>query len=332
MAESSLVLELQSLAQTSKTDIPELLRRAKVVAVKLRLPDLTAWLEHELNGYPDNQELPRYRKAPCELRMRNPFRGLMPVVWGPKSKDLAEHFSTINIRQSIGTLDSLLSRIDKSGHLESHLTPQETGILIEISDDFRLMPAVRVIYPSAIDGIFDSVRNRILEWALNLETQGVLGKGMTFTTDEKRIASTIHVTNYGQYVQGDQASVAISHASPGANVTSASGGAAVEQRLNTAVSRAEQDNAGLADALRQIAGALATNQHLPALKKEEASEQLAFIAEQCAAPAEQRQPHSVIKPMLLTLRETLGLSADLLQVWGTFGPVICAALSVNGVV
>jgi hypothetical protein len=50
MPQTSLVLELQALAQSNATDPGELLRRAKVVAVKLGLKDTTAWMEHELNG------------------------------------------------------------------------------------------------------------------------------------------------------------------------------------------------------------------------------------------------------------------------------------------
>lgn len=48
----SLVLELQRLAQTSDTDVAELLRQANVVAAKLDIDDARLWIDHEMNGYP----------------------------------------------------------------------------------------------------------------------------------------------------------------------------------------------------------------------------------------------------------------------------------------
>jgi hypothetical protein len=41
-------------------------------------------------------------------------------------------------------------------------------------------------------GIVEIVRNRIFEWALDLEKRGVLGEGMTFTQQEKQAVQQIH--------------------------------------------------------------------------------------------------------------------------------------------
>ena len=40
-----------------------------------------------------------------------------------------------------------------------------------------------------------TVRNKILDWALLLEENEILGEGMTFTDREKKIASTAQVIN-----------------------------------------------------------------------------------------------------------------------------------------
>lgn len=44
---------------------------------------------------------------------------------------------------------------------------------------------------SVINGIIDKVRNKILDFALELERQGILGEGLTFSQAEKMTASSI---------------------------------------------------------------------------------------------------------------------------------------------
>jgi hypothetical protein len=40
----------------------------------------------------------------------------------------------------------------------------------------------------------DAVRNLVLDWAIELERSGVVGEGITFSADEKKIAATNPVT------------------------------------------------------------------------------------------------------------------------------------------
>jgi len=42
-----------------------------------------------------------------------------------------------------------------------------------------------------IAAVFDAVRNRILDWTLKLEAEGILGEGMTFTQKEKEAAQHV---------------------------------------------------------------------------------------------------------------------------------------------
>ena len=69
---------MASLVQTFQADIlnPEkrvidLLRMAKLISVKLGLPDVEAWIQAELDGYED-RELPAYRRISGRLQVRNP--------------------------------------------------------------------------------------------------------------------------------------------------------------------------------------------------------------------------------------------------------------------
>jgi hypothetical protein len=335
MSETSLVLELQNLAQESSTDISELIRRAKVVASKLQLSGVTSWLNGELNGYAKiaREDIPDYRWISSQLMLRTAYRNDIPMIFSTNIAWAAEHFSRLELRGSVAEIASLLAQANVGKRLTATLSPPEVDLLIKLEINIEQTVPYRVISHNALDGVLNAVRNRILDWALKLEEEGILGKGMTFSKDEKKAASSISIANnYGSFVHGDNAGVAIADGSPGANVTLASGSATVEQRLSTAVTQTEGRDAEVANALRQIADSIAKSETLSAERKEEAQEQLTFVAEQCAAAPEKRLPSAVLKPTLLALRETLGLGADVLQVWSTFGPVICAFLSVHGLV
>jgi len=329
MPQTSLVHELQTLAQSKATDLGELLRRAKVVAVKLGLRDTSEWIEHELNGYPATHKVPAYRRIATELMTANRIHGAYPVMFegeGPIA-ELAAHFSSAPMHQSLGELADLVSR-NKSGSLELGVTPREMSVLVQCISDLDLVRVYRRTSPSALAGILDAVQNKILDWALELEARGVLGEGMTFSAQERQAAASVTIHNYGSLVQGDHASIATANNSPGANVTAATGGADVHQRLRLAIRQGGEREASFGEALQRLAEAISQSTGLPAERKTEATEQLTYIAEQAALPEEKRQPKPVLKAVIEGLRDTLGVSADVLQVWSTFGPSIVTALGI----
>ena len=58
---SSLIEELQRDALDSSVQVADLLRKALVVATKLKLDEFRQWAERELEGY-DKVDLPSYRE------------------------------------------------------------------------------------------------------------------------------------------------------------------------------------------------------------------------------------------------------------------------------
>lgn len=58
---SKIVIELQQEALKSDFDIMSLLRKAYLVAKKLKLQEFKEWINNELNGYGDKDEIPKYR-------------------------------------------------------------------------------------------------------------------------------------------------------------------------------------------------------------------------------------------------------------------------------
>lgn len=184
----SLVLELQRLAQDPKTDVRELLLRAKTVASKLDLDDARVWIDLEIGGYKPPIEVPSYRVVQSELITKNPYHGWNPVAWsGPGN--LQEHFATYQVRVPVAEIASAAN--DRSGDPGFSLTQAEMDALASGSDDFRRYQAIRSVSRVSLFGILDAVRAKVLDWALALEKRGVLGEGMTFGTREKRSAEGV---------------------------------------------------------------------------------------------------------------------------------------------
>src|SRR4051794_33325572 len=57
----TLLREIQAAAVDSSVNLPDLLRKCKILGVRLGSAELKAWVDHELSGYPDVDNLPPYR-------------------------------------------------------------------------------------------------------------------------------------------------------------------------------------------------------------------------------------------------------------------------------
>lgn len=100
----SLVLELQHDALDEKTAVSSLLRKAIAVARKLGVSDADHWLNHELNGYPKEADVPPYRVVLGEQRAKNPMRGDSMPVFDQAGKPKRGNFP---IREPIASVESL---------------------------------------------------------------------------------------------------------------------------------------------------------------------------------------------------------------------------------
>lgn len=183
---TSLVLELQKSAMDQNQEVTAILRKAMVVASKLRLQDFRDWCSDEMNGYTE-RPVPPYRKLQGQLKAHNPYHGWIPVMM--EDVRVQDLLSQRAIGQPIGELEHLL-KAKADGILQ---VPIPHNILMEVfsnSEPFQLgMVPTLIIGRNQIAGTVQAVRNKILEWSLELEQHGILGEGMTFSADEVKLAS-----------------------------------------------------------------------------------------------------------------------------------------------
>lgn len=210
---SALVLQLQAEALDANTRIADLLRKAKVVAMKLDLDDFMEWIENELNGYKDNSRLPSYRTITARVKAFNPYRGWMPVIF--EDHDFERELSRCHVMQAIGSLEDVTIRSKNgAGYLAFPIPGYAQAILAKgmgFETEFQMQ-----FDASSASGILDAVRTKVLDWSLSLEKAGVLGEGMTFNVKEREAAKAMssgnvyHIQNVG--VLGD-----VAHSSVTAN-------------------------------------------------------------------------------------------------------------------
>ncbi len=193
----SLVLELQKEALDQNISVSHLLRKALVVARKLKLSEFQEWVEIELNGY--TVDVPEYRKIQGSCMVKNPYHGYIPVQF-PNEK-MAKSFSYRGVNSSIAELEALISN-KKSGEILTMRYPTE--IERQLASQFDGLIPQLVIGQDKFFAILDSVRNTVLNWSLKLEEDGIVGEGMSFSDKEKQTASQITNVNYIGQMVGSQ--------------------------------------------------------------------------------------------------------------------------------
>ena len=182
-----IVIELQREALDEKISIESLMRKAYLVARKLNLKEFKEWISQEQNGY--KQEVPEYRNIAGEIKAWNPYHGWIPMVL---SADISDLVSKMPIPTSISELQ------DVYNSSEGTVCLSVNGTLTEwFNSNMDFIPTKYQFFStkSELYRIMSTVRNKILDWALLLEENGIVGEGMTFTDIEKKIAHNTQVIN-----------------------------------------------------------------------------------------------------------------------------------------
>lgn len=199
---SSVVIELQIDALDRNVSITDLLRKSLVVARKLKIIEFEKWVSSELNGYSKADEIPDYRWATGSVKAWNAYHGWQPVMF--EDNKMAAAVSRRANAQSIAEIENLLEKDDgKSAYQMPFSASVESQLRKAISFDTQ----ITLFIPSTnIVKIIDAVRNIVLNWAMKLEEDGILGEGLSFTSEEKEVATNTeyNITNFYGAVEHSQ--------------------------------------------------------------------------------------------------------------------------------
>jgi len=196
----SLINELQEVAETA--DILTVLRKAKRLSGKLNRNDILEWIKHELGGNFIEKQLPKYRIAKGNLYYYT--NGFVPAGWGWMKSgicpltEIGLNNIEIEIKDSITNLQTAVT----SGLAYSLPSEIDAIIRSDLYRDCQHMTFFILVSRLEIQRIIQSVRDVVLDWAIKLEQEGVIGEKQSFTLEEKKKAADINITLVDNAVVG----------------------------------------------------------------------------------------------------------------------------------
>lgn len=172
----NLLQDIQACAVNGDSDLETLLRKCRVLASRLQHDDFKNWVTWELDGYSDLSLVPAYRIFECQAsghfsgplhsEMRN-----MPIPEATIPEQYREQLTKVKFLEGVGALKKL---VDSTQSISLQRTwPANTHILFgsHIFESMVMMQAWNSIPVSNIVGILSTVRNRILSFALEIESK-----------------------------------------------------------------------------------------------------------------------------------------------------------------
>jgi hypothetical protein len=184
----SLVHDLQNDLRKPGKTVVEVLRTAKLISSKLGLKEISGWLDAELNGYASDAPIPAYRNVSGgRLEAYNPAIGR----WLPAGDVSMDSFPN---RQPIAELEELAKSKELSITPQRHYPLNSFAGAEGIVNQF---PQRVVISSAKIRTVLEGVKDKLLDWAIELEQRGVLGENMSFDEKEKQSAKghVFHIQN-----------------------------------------------------------------------------------------------------------------------------------------
>ncbi len=204
----ALVIELQSKAADSSCPGSELLRLTLITARKLNREDFADWIQKELNGYRDINDVPKYRRVRGLAVVRSLYgQQWFPMVLSNLEKGVPDKLTTMWLPYPISEIENDAARGEDL--ILSYDEDVEAMLMRGLHG--RGQPALKFT-SSQLMGIVNAVRNIILEWALSLEQAGVVGEGLTFNQTEKSSVPSLSIETLINQVTNSQIQVR----SPGA--------------------------------------------------------------------------------------------------------------------
>lgn len=172
----TLLAKIRDAAVDSKTDISDVLRQCAVLAARLKHEGFKKWVDEELNGYPPATLLPPYRTVKGITSIGH-FMGAfgeqinnVPLPLGNVPAEFRTRLSQVEFRQGAGALQAMVV-----GRGDDLMSRWPADLVARVADRFfegrTLMAAHMELPRSAVVGVLDAIRNRVLQFALEIEEQ-----------------------------------------------------------------------------------------------------------------------------------------------------------------
>lgn len=183
---SKIVIDLQRDCMDLSIPCDQLLLKAYTIAFKLGISSMVDFCSKELYGYADvkREDVPAYRKGIIGLEGVDGYRNAFPIILKQDSE-----FKVLEISESITEIESM--DLSKGSILYSNVSAEESYFIrkkIKVDSDILIRKIIPAYFLKAI---LTKVRKMILEWALQLEKNGIYGEQLIFSDEEQKKVNDI---------------------------------------------------------------------------------------------------------------------------------------------
>ncbi len=181
---TNIVQELQQDLLNPNVKLSSTLNKAYLIARKLEIPDFRDFIEKEIKGYPDDKNIPDYRVIHGVLKGRNIFRGWEQVLNVPP--EMEEELAAARLTCPISEMEAIVDTDGDNNMVHIPLASVAGSKLLGVA-----VPMAVFFTTYKISAILETVRHLLLEWAIALEKNGILGEGLSFSEKDMALAQSI---------------------------------------------------------------------------------------------------------------------------------------------
>lgn len=194
---SSVILDLQRDCLNANSDIVLLLRKALLISHKLELGSFREWINKELHSYKNNDTIPEYRFVNFNLKRLNHRRN-----WVNASLKIPE-IEEIYTRKIFDSIIELQYKFDRNDRLFFQLPETFSNQILQSTGKYAKFSLIAGV--NMVNEIIENVKTAILEWAIILEKNGIIGENLLFDNEEKnKIKDNEQITNYIINIYGNE--------------------------------------------------------------------------------------------------------------------------------
>lgn len=172
----SLLRDIQDAAVNSEVELATLLRKCKVLAARLGNDEFKSWVDNELDGYKSADGLPDYRIL--TVNSKGHFAGAfgsglnnanIPLSCIPE--EFRENLEKSYMSGAVASLETLVSKSTSGTASEPWNSDLVAFVGQDIYQGMNCLQAWKVIPLTSIVAALDAVRNRILSFVLEIESE-----------------------------------------------------------------------------------------------------------------------------------------------------------------
>jgi hypothetical protein len=201
----SLLGEIQAAAASDSVTLSSILRKCQVLAVRLKYGPFKEWVARESNGYPAGVDLPEYRVM-HGVPSKADFIGIthqlsnypIPSNIVPDA-ELQRKMAMMTMRESVAEYEALVEQ--SKGHPGAAIkSPWPAGIAEKLlhMQGMQCIEAWQELPVTSIAGMLSQIRNRLLEFTLEIEEANPeLGERSANDEERERVAATYHTVILG---------------------------------------------------------------------------------------------------------------------------------------